>query len=615
MSWNNGRVTLTASVVIATYNRPAELQRLLHSLAAQTSMPAEVIVVDDGSKEPADPEAPDGLPLRVIRQENGGAGSARNTGIEAATGDVIVVVDDDMTVNPEFVEEHLAQHERGAQVVQGRFFNAEPPGGRPLFDRYIAQQQSDYFDRCADDVANVLPARFSTGNVSFRRDFYHQVGGFDRSLRFREDSELGIRFGAHGARFGFANRAVATHDEPVETLRRWLDVAERYGEADVAMQSRHPDLVRPDALLQGLPQPARGLIGAARKLPGTMRPLARTVSAAAAGAARIGLRGPAVRMYAMAYALSWFRGVARARATAATAATGATRMVQPEAGQRQRVWFGKVGASVGVDVVTMQQAVERIIHLAEVAPQRGPAVVVTPNVDHLVLYRKHPRLAAVYDRAELVLADGMPMVMLSKLLRLPLRDKVSGSDLIDPLVAGAAAAGVPLYFLGASDEVTDKSAERMQAAHPTLRIVGRRSPIFAIDGGVDGNPDTAEALEEAGAAGARLVLLAFGAPKQESLFHDFEAQLPPAVYVCCGASLDFVAGKVSRAPRWISRIGAEWVYRLAKEPGRLWKRYLVRDIAALPIFLAMVAKRLTGRRMVTLETEPLEPIEQREPAQ
>lgn len=591
-------MTLTATVVVATYNRPAELQRLLRSLAAQTVMPAEVIVVDDGSRQPAAPEAPAALPLRVIRQANGGAGSARHTGIEAATGDVIVVVDDDMTVNPEFVEQHLNQHEGGAQVVQGRFFNAEPPGGRPLFDRYIAQQQSDYFDRCAADTANVLPARFSTGNVSFRRDFYHQVGGFDRSLRFREDSELGVRFAAHGARFGFADHAVATHDEPVETLRRWLDVAERYGEADVAMQVRHPEVVRPDDLLQGLPAPARVLIGAARKAPATMRPLARMVAAVAGATAKVGMRGPAVKMYAMAYALSWFRGVARARTT------GATTMVHQESGQRQRVWFGRVG----VDVATMSQAVERIIHLAEAAPQRGPTVVVTPNIDHLVLYRKQPRLAAVYDRAELVLADGMPMVMLSKMLRLPLRDKVSGSDLIDPLVAAAAAAGVPLYFLGASDEVTEQSAERMLAAHPSLRIVGRRSPWFDIDGGVDGNPEIGEALREAGAAGARLVLLAFGAPKQESLFHDFDAQLPPAVYLCCGASLDFVAGKVSRAPRWISRIGAEWLYRLAKEPGRLWKRYLVRDIAALPIFLAMVAKRLTGRRLVTLESMHTEPM-------
>jgi N-acetylglucosaminyldiphosphoundecaprenol N-acetyl-beta-D-mannosaminyltransferase len=589
-------VTLTASVVIATYNRPAELQRLLHSLAEQTVMPAEVIVVDDGSRQPAAPEAPVGLPLHVIHQANGGAGSARHTGIEAATGDVIVVVDDDMTVNAEFVAEHLCQHEDGAQVVQGRFFNSEPPGGRPLFDRFIAQQQSDYFDRCAADPSNVLPARFSTGNVSFRRDFYHQVGGFDRSLRFREDSELGIRFAAHGARFGFADRAVARHDEPVETLRRWLDVAERYGEAEVAMQSRHPDAVQPDALLQGLPAPARALIGAARKLPATMRPLAHTVSTLAAVIAKLGLRGPAVKMYAMAYALSWFRGVARARTT------GAAAMVHHEAGQRQRVWFGAVGTGVGVDVVTMQQAVDRIIDLAKAAPLRGPAVVVTPNVDHLVLHRKHQRLAAVYRRAELVLADGMPMVMLTKLLRLPLRDKVSGSDLIDPLVAASAAADVPLFLLGASDEVTEQSAERMRAAHPTLRVVGRRSPMFDIDGGVDGNPDIAAALREAGDAGARLVLLAFGAPKQESLFHDFEAQLPPAVYVCCGASLDFVAGKVSRAPRWMSRIGAEWLYRLAKEPARLWKRYLVRDIAAVPLFMAMVGKRLTGRRLVTLES-------------
>lgn len=272
---------------------------------------------------------------------------------------------------------------------------------------------------------------------------------------------------------------------------------------------------------------------------------------------------------------------------------------------RRRVWFGDVGAGVGagvgvgVDVVTPGEAVEQIVDLARRAAELGPSVVVTPNVDHLVLVGKDSRFLATYQRAALVLADGMPLVMLSKLLRLPLRDKISGSDLIGPLMGAAAAADVGVFFLGATAEVTATASTELRKQHPALRIVGTSSPRYDASADLAGNAGVGEALAEIERAGARLVLVAFGSPKEGQLLDDFRDRLPPACYVACGASLDFAAGKVDRAPAWVSAISAEWLFRLAKEPGRLWKRYLVQDVAALPLFAKMIWRRLTRRPLVT----------------
>ena len=253
---------------------------------------------------------------------------------------------------------------------------------------------------------------------------------------------------------------------------------------------------------------------------------------------------------------------------------------------------------VNVDVIDLEGAVDRIIELSGTGEVE---IVVTPNVDHLVLQRRDSAFAETYSKASLVLADGAPLVMVSKLLRLPLRDKVSGSDLVEPLIAAAAANGTRTFLFGATDEVASDAAAKMLSNHPDLQIVGRASPWFTSGAA---NLDVIDALDAVRDSEAELVLVAFGAPKQEQLLHELTQHLPPACYVCCGASLDFVAGRVSRAPEWVSRLGFEWLYRLMKEPKRLWKRYIVRDTAALPIFLSMTYKRARGATLTATRQRP-----------
>jgi N-acetylglucosaminyldiphosphoundecaprenol N-acetyl-beta-D-mannosaminyltransferase len=583
-------VTLTASIVVATYNRPDALQRLLGGLAEQTVAPIEIVVVDDGSEPAAAPVVPPnlGAELRLLRQANGGPGAARHHGIQKAVGDVIVLVDDDMIVPPTFVAGHLARHEVGNQVVQARF--DEDLDRRQLFERFTGGQHRAYFDRCAADERAVLPEKLTTGNVSFRRDQYLDVGGFDLSLRRCEDREIGVRFAAAGARFGFAPEATTVHDEAPESIRRWLKVAYEYGQAEVAIAARYPEFFDAWSMLRQMPAPVRLAVRLTMRAPSTMRPLGNVVARCGALLERLTLQRPAVRTYGLAYAFHWFAGAVDGHGGghAARRSLRASADAPHVEGTRTRVLFG----GVAVDVVDMDEAVERAIELAN---GDRPGIVVTPNVDHLMLYRKQPVFAAVYDKADLVLADGQPMVMLSKLLRLPLRHKVSGSDLLQPLMAAAAKADVPVYMLGSSDETTATAAQRLTEAHSGLRVVGRSSPMFRFG---EENSEIGEAVEQIRASGARLVMVAFGAPKQEQLLAQFADRLPPGCYVCCGASLDFAAEKVSRAPEWVSKSGFEWLYRLAKEPRRLWKRYLVQDIGALPLFLRMIARRLTGRPLV-----------------
>ena len=564
---------LSAAVVVATYNRTRELAELLASLARQSIPPAEVIVVDDGSTPPAVVDRPEGatFPLKVIRQANAGAAHARDAAIAHVESDVVIVVDDDMVVGPSFVEAHLARHALGATVVQAPF--RHDGTDTPLHDRFTIRQHEEYFERCAVSEDALDPSRLTTGNVSFRAELYRRVGGFDTSLRRCEDRELGIRFAEAGAVIGFAADAVALHREQPEPIGRWLRVARDYGAAELAIARRHPFSLDPWGLFHEIPLPAQLVVRAALGSPWVIPVVVAILVLVGRTLERMQLAGLALKAYGMAFALSWFEGLFGAFDSRAEADRSLQDAVERANGPR-RVMFGQVG----VDIVDMDEAVERTI---ELATSGEGGVVVTPNVDHLMLYGRESGFASLYDRADLVLADGMPLVLVSRVLFLPLRHKVSGSDFVEPLMGAAARQGIRVFLLGASDETSTVAEERLHERHPDLIVVGRSSPWY--DPGHD-SEEMRAAIDLIRTSGAQLVIVAFGAPKQEQFLTEYGDVLPPACFVCCGAGLDFIAGAVQRAPRWMSNVGLEWTYRLAKEPGRLWKRYLLRDAGAIALF-------------------------------
>lgn len=243
---------------------------------------------------------------------------------------------------------------------------------------------------------------------------------------------------------------------------------------------------------------------------------------------------------------------------------------------RERLWVG----SIPIDVITFAGALDAIEEL--VASGRGGSVF-TPNVDHIVQAEEDARFRRAYADATLSLVDGTWVLWASRLLDKPLPEKISGSDLMVPVIERAARRGHRVYLLGGGDGVAQRAAEKLAQTYPELVIAGYDSPRIALDEPAE---KRAELIARVKATRPDIVFVCLGAPKQELWIHDAAPALAPAVLIGVGAAIDFVAGTVQRAPTWVSAAGIEWLYRLVREPRRLWRRYLLRD----PKFLAILAR-------------------------
>jgi N-acetylglucosaminyldiphosphoundecaprenol N-acetyl-beta-D-mannosaminyltransferase len=244
-----------------------------------------------------------------------------------------------------------------------------------------------------------------------------------------------------------------------------------------------------------------------------------------------------------------------------------------------RVQVGKLPIDV-VDFAGALDAIDRLIS------DKNGGTVFTPNVDHVVMAEHDERFRTAYAAAALSLVDGTPVLWAARLLRTPLPEKISGSDLVMPLLRRAAERGHRVYFLGGAPGVADLAKSKLEAAFPGIQIVGTDSSRIDINA----LGETDEVTERIRRAAPDLVLVALGAPKQELWSYTRAERLKPAVLIGVGASLDFVAGIQKRAPRWMSKAGLEWLYRLAQEPRRLAARYLLRD----PEFCLILLRQLTS---------------------
>lgn len=232
--------------------------------------------------------------------------------------------------------------------------------------------------------------------------------------------------------------------------------------------------------------------------------------------------------------------------------------------QWERVSIG----DISVDAVTEEEAVRHVVELCRSA-QGG--WVTTPNVDHLRLYRKHQDLRQLGAMADLVVADGMPLVWASHLQRTPLPERVAGSNLIWSLSAAAANAGIPVFLLGGDEGVAARAADELRRALPTLQVAGTYCPPH----GFERSERELEGIRNAiKVARPGIVYVALGFPKQERLIQQLRGDYPHAWYLGVGISFSFVSGDVRRAPEWMHDAGLEWMHRLVVDPRRLWSRYL-----------------------------------------
>lgn len=241
--------------------------------------------------------------------------------------------------------------------------------------------------------------------------------------------------------------------------------------------------------------------------------------------------------------------------------------------------------------ITMAQAIE---HIENLCLTQAGGFVVTPNVDHVCMAETDDKLREAYREAALSLVDGTPLLWLGKAMGEPFPEKISGSDLVGPLMQRAAQQHLTVYFLGGQEHVGPKAKTVLEAQYPGLRIVGMHSPPLGFERDPHASKDV---LARIAAVKPHLVLVALGCPKQEKWMLEHRAGYAPAVALGIGATLDFIAGEVKRSPRWMSRVGLEWVYRLAQEPKRMAQRYLVRDRAIVGIAWRMLRMPKSQRLM------------------
>jgi N-acetylglucosaminyldiphosphoundecaprenol N-acetyl-beta-D-mannosaminyltransferase len=225
-------------------------------------------------------------------------------------------------------------------------------------------------------------------------------------------------------------------------------------------------------------------------------------------------------------------------------------------------------AGANIHNVTSREAVELVLELVQ-AP--GCTYVVTPNSDHLVQLQIDRLLQVVYRDASLVLADGMPLVWASRILGEPLKERVTGADLLPSVCERAAQKGLAVFFLGAPPGVARQAADKLVQTYSGLQVTGCYSPPY----GFENDPEECQRIVEMiNASGARLVFVGLGAPKQEYWMHRYRAELNAGVLLGIGAAIEFAAGSLARAPAWMQKAGLEWFYRLLREPKRLALRYL-----------------------------------------
>jgi N-acetylglucosaminyldiphosphoundecaprenol N-acetyl-beta-D-mannosaminyltransferase len=230
-------------------------------------------------------------------------------------------------------------------------------------------------------------------------------------------------------------------------------------------------------------------------------------------------------------------------------------------------------AGVLIDQVDVTDAVARIGSFAQ---STTPHQVVTVNLDFLSLAQRNPHFRETINQADLAVADGMPLVWVSRLTQLPLPERVTGVELVDECCRLAARMGGGVFLLGAAPGVAQTAADRLLARFPGSRV-HHYSPAF----GPMSEEENERIIDMVRTAAPTFLFVALGAPRQDLWIRDHAERLQVPVAMGVGCVLDLLAGVTRRAPSWMRKSGLEWSYRLAQEPDRLWRRYLMNDVPML----------------------------------
>lgn len=230
-----------------------------------------------------------------------------------------------------------------------------------------------------------------------------------------------------------------------------------------------------------------------------------------------------------------------------------------------------------IDNLTMAETLNEIDKLIQ---KKNCSYVVTPNVDHIVRLEKDEELQKVYKNASLILTDGKPLIWISKWYKTPIKEKISGSDLFPRVCQLAANKNYTMYLLGAAEGVADTAAKNLMKKYPGLNIVGTYSPPFGFEKSKQEMNKIKTQIQD---VHPDILIVGLGCPKQEKFMYYHCKELGVPISFGLGASIDFEAGNIKRAPKWMSNHGLEWLYRFSKESKRLFKRYFVDDLKIIQV--------------------------------
>lgn len=216
-------------------------------------------------------------------------------------------------------------------------------------------------------------------------------------------------------------------------------------------------------------------------------------------------------------------------------------------------------------------------------------LVMPVNVDVLMQVQEDAELREICKSAAVLLADGMPIVWMSRFLGVPLPERVTGADLLPEICRFAATSGARVFFMGGQPGAAAETARRLSIRHPELIVAGTVCPPFGFE---EDPVESARIVSQINESHVHILFIGVGAPKQEKWIARHRGQLSIGSAICVGAAFDFAAGYVTRAPKFLRSAGLEWAWRLGKEPRRLWRRYILRDAA---FFRLAIRSLLTSR--------------------
>lgn len=232
-----------------------------------------------------------------------------------------------------------------------------------------------------------------------------------------------------------------------------------------------------------------------------------------------------------------------------------------------------------VNNLTMSETIDAV---EELIKSEKKSYVVAINVDVVIKIENDPYLKKIVDNADMVLVDGKPLVWISNFYGKPLKAKISGSDLVPLLCEEASKKQYSIFIIGGKEGVAEQAKQNLEKRLPGIRIVGTYAPTYGFEKNDAELNKINTLLSE---AKPELLIACFGCPKQEKWIFENISKYDAKVSICAGATVDFLAGNIKRAPRWMSEHGLEWLYRFLQEPKRMFRRYFIDDMKIFRLIL------------------------------